>query len=308
MNDGAPLAALAYRPRAGTIGLGGAFFGMCALVLGHKHATTGELEALLGALGSGGFVLISLLLLAMRVLRPQQIRVFPQHIELPAARFTRAVRRVELDTVEGIDVVRIGGQASATVRHPGGPSTIQASMLPEDDDFDDLIALLETGRWRAGAAAGPGGLSTAPPGPPATPAAVARARAGLAGPWRALGMKLGALATFCGGPLHAADTLGPVIGRDPAFGVAFTPVALLLFGSFAVLEDAPSRWTRGVVAAGSAGALAIGASDAWALLRLARGAPVDSPGLVAVGSTLGLGLVAAYGWAAAGFGRTGPRR
>jgi hypothetical protein len=304
MSENAPLAEFTYRPRLGMILMIGAFFGLGVVVLGHKHHTTGELEALLGALASGGFVLLAMLLLGLRTFRPQQVRVFADHVEVPAGRLGTAQRRIALADVSGLQVVSMSGQVSAVVEHPGGPSTLQRAMFPCNEDFDDVLALLETGLWRGEPAPdAPRARSDAtPPSPPAPPAVVA-AQMGAARPWWGLGMKLGALAAFCGGPLRAADALRPIIGKDPGFGAAFAPIALLLFGSFAVLEDEPTRWTRAVVALGLLGALAVGASDLWALGQVLRGPARGDDGLIAIGSVLGLALVAAYAWAASRFWR-----
>lgn len=308
MTAGAPLAEYVYRPRLGLILLIGGFFGLGAVVLGHKHHGTGELEALAGAVASGAFVLVAVLLLGMRTFRPQRVRVFAGQVEVPVGRLGPEVRRIAIGEVEGIDLLSISGQVSATIHHPGGPSILQRGMFPSNRDFDDVLALLETGAWRGdGPAAAPVGAppTVAPPPPPRT---VAAARAGAARPWWSLGMKLGALLAFCGGPLRAADALRPLVGKDPGFVIAFAPIALLLFGTFVVVEDAPTPWTRAVVALGGLGALVVAASDVWALIALVRTPARADDGLIAVGSVVGLGLVAAYAWAAARFWRSAPSR
>lgn len=53
-------------------------------------------------------------------------------------------------------------------------------------------------------------------------------------------VKIGALISYCGGPLILSDSLKPRIGVPLAFGVTFAPIALLLFGIMA-LADSP--WT-----------------------------------------------------------------
>jgi hypothetical protein len=331
--SGDPIATFAYRPRLGLILAVGGFFGLGVVVLGHKAQTTGETEALLAALASGAFVVLALLLMAMRTLRPQQISVFADGIVVPVGRWGSGTVRIANRDVQRIVITTVNGQVFATLHHPGGAASLHRSMFPENQDFDDVLAFLETGLWRGEApslepvaslddslrdatlldAPGPGpgpapatGARTqnrpAPVIPaPVIPATVVAAQAGAARPWMGLGLKVGALACFCGGPLRATDALRPILGKDPAFAVAFAPILLLLFGSFAVLDDAPTPWTRAVVAAGGLGALLIAASGVWALAGIVAGPGRPDDGLVVIGSLLGLGLTAFYGVAARRF-------
>ena len=51
-------------------------------------------------------------------------------------------------------------------------------------------------------------------------------------------IKIGALISYCGGPLILSDLLKPRLGAPLAFGVTFAPIALWLFGSMALAESA----------------------------------------------------------------------
>jgi len=53
-------------------------------------------------------------------------------------------------------------------------------------------------------------------------------------------IKIGALISYCGGPLILSDSLKPRIGTPLAFGATFAPIALLLFGIMALADSA---WT-----------------------------------------------------------------
>jgi len=49
-------------------------------------------------------------------------------------------------------------------------------------------------------------------------------------------IKVGALFSFCGGPLILCEMLKPRVGTNVAFGVCFLPIALMIFGALC-LDD-----------------------------------------------------------------------
>ena len=64
-----------------------------------------------------------------------------------------------------------------------------------------------------------------------------------------IGLKVGALFSYCGGPLFICDLLKPRIGTAPAFWITFLPVGLTVLGAL-FMDDWSSRWLYGVVRAG----------------------------------------------------------
>lgn len=123
-----------------------------------------------------------------------------------------------------------------------------------------------------------------------------------------LAVKLGALLAFCGGPLVLADALAGPCGDPWSFAVAFTPVALIAMGAFALRDaehsgaehsDAEHSGVERLFAwGGLLGVVLLTAIDAWALTHLlAR--PLVPPhradlGLIWLGLGVGGLVIARY--------------
>jgi len=109
-------------------------------------------------------------------------------------------------------------------------------------------------------------------------------------------VKLGALLAFTGGPLYMVDLLRVGWGQKPAFLLAFTPLALLIFGLLTIAEeDELGGFGRVVVLAGAAGAAGLVIQDIFALTELARGVVHPNTTMILLGSIVGIGVVATYG-------------
>jgi hypothetical protein len=126
-------------------------------------------------------------------------------------------------------------------------------MLPDSYGLraDDLAVLLT--QWQ---------LGTPVPPPSRAGWELWRLRAldAAKGPLGLVVLKIASLFSFCGGPLIFCDWLKPRLGQPLALGLAFAPVALLLYGLLALRDGARDSWDRVGIQGGRAGA--------WVLLLL----------------------------------------
>jgi hypothetical protein len=102
------------------------------------------------------------------------------------------------------------------------------------------------------------------------------------------------LAAFLGGPLFVSDHLRESLGRDPAFAIAFAPLALLLFGTLTAAEEGPDAFSRVAVAVGGIGAVGLLAMNAFAAWSLLSGVTHPNATMIAFGIVAGFAAVATY--------------
>lgn len=286
---GRALERLRYRPGLGMVVLPVVFFGGAAAFFWHL-IRTGEGGWLVVPLllASLGFVGMGLFAGVMGLLRPQEVVVYERGLALPVGAWWRGQRRVVLlAEVHGLRVQEHSGQAFATLATVEGPVSLNRAMLPDRATFDHLLAFVQGAPWRQGNAA------------PLRRSAAAAAPAPV--PWvdrmgGRLVLKLGALLSFCGGPLRLTDALKPELGKDPAFAIAFAPVVLVLLGTFALAEDEPGWLTRSLQHLGALAALTVAALGLWAWLGVAQGPPRPDDALVLLGSAASLTLCGLYLW------------
>ena len=294
---GRALECMRYRPGLGMVLLATGFFGGAAVFFWHLFRTgEGGWLMLPLLLASLGFVGMGLFAGVMGLLRPQQVVVYERGLALPVGAWWKGHSRVVLlADIHGLRVQKHSGQDFATLSTSSGPVSISRAMLPDRESFAHLLAFVQGAPWRQAAEerapwalARPGAASPAPPVPPALPW-VDRT-------WGRLVLKVGALLAFCGGPLRLSDTLKPVLGKDPAFAVAFAPIVLVLLGTFALAEEEPGWFARGLQLLGALGALAVAALGLWAWVGVAQGPARADDGLVLLGSALSVPLCGLYLW------------
>jgi hypothetical protein len=288
---GRALERLRYRPGLGTVGLASGFFGGAAAFFWYL-IRTGEGGWLMVPLlvASLGFVGMGLFAGVMGQLRPQEVVVYERGLALPVGTWWKGNRRmVLLAEVHGLRVQEHSGQAFATLTTADGAVSLNRAMLPDRATFDHLLAFVQGATWRQGTAAH--AHEGAAPAPPTLPPVPWVDRMG-----GRLVLNIGALLAFCGGPLRLSDALKPELGQDPAFAVAFAPVALLLFGTFALAEDEPGWFARSLQHLGALGAAVVAVLGSWAWVGVAQGPARGDDGLVLLGSAVSLPLCGLYLW------------
>ena len=122
-------------------------------------------------------------------------------------------------------------------------------------------------------------------------------------PWRLLLLKLGALLSFCGGPLVLADSLKIHLDKNVAFAIAFLPTAALIFGVYSLWRAIHDRWDNLMVLFGTVGAAALIMMNAFAIWELATGPERADGGLIKVGIAVGIVFVLFYAYASHKFFR-----
>jgi hypothetical protein len=108
-------------------------------------------------------------------------------------------------------------------------------------------------------------------------------------------LRVTAILSFCGGPLHLSELLRVSLGQLPAFLVAFAPVALLLVGALAFRDRPSEKMARLSIRGGLLGSALLVAENAFAAWRLSRGEPHPHQGIITFGifvGTVGCGLYA----------------
>jgi hypothetical protein len=284
-----------YRPRWRVIALATGFFAACGLALTYQ-ARSDKVFLGIVAVGAWGFAILGLVAGVARVMLRQRIVLGRDAIFVPSGRWSRQEAVIPLRSVSHLQLQVASGQKLLHVHHEGGSFVLAASMLPTDVDFERIHAYLATGEWasaRAADAATPNPMDRAL----RETDRQARARApALASPWALLALKIGALLSFCGGPLYVTDLLKPVLGNPGAFLAGFSPVALMVFGVFSLVEDEPSAFSRVVALAGAVASLVVMVESVVAAVRVMGGEERADAGLILLGCVVSIAGALGYFW------------
>jgi cell division protein FtsW (lipid II flippase) len=130
-------------------------------------------------------------------------------------------------------------------------------------------------------------------------------------------IKLGALFSYCGGPLIVCEMLKPRLGMFLAFAVPFVPILLMIFGAESLFDPSPQRqgvapgrlryesdsddWLRWEILSvrlGLIGALLTLMMHAYGAWSLATTPPRPDHGLYVFGIVVGIPLAGVYAHAA----------
>ena len=126
-------------------------------------------------------------------------------------------------------------------------------------------------------------------------------------------IKLGALFSYCGGPLILCDTLKPSLGKFMAFAVTFLPILPMIFGAESLFDPIPPRrvgsrngsiledgtgWGVRVVQLGLVGALVLLVMHGYGAWILATTLPRPDQGLYMFGLAVGIPMAGVYAYAA----------
>jgi len=106
--------------------------------------------------------------------------------------------------------------------------------------------------------------------------------------------KITALFSFCGGPLFVTDQLEPHLTDPYHFVVAFSPVAVMVLGAFALVEREHDLMARICVWSGALGGVALLAMNIYAGWHLATGSAPAERGLLTFGIAVGLVAITLY--------------
>jgi hypothetical protein len=120
-------------------------------------------------------------------------------------------------------------------------------------------------------------------------------------PWPLLLLKLGALFSFCGGPLVLADSLKTQMDKDAAIAIAFLPTVGLIFGVYSLWSPLPDRWDNAMVILGALAAVALLGMNVFAVLELINDPERADAGLIRLGIAVGVVFVAWYAYASRKF-------
>jgi acyl-coenzyme A synthetase/AMP-(fatty) acid ligase len=147
-----------YRPKWTMIVLCGAFFGLCAAVLGAKAANNdrGVIINRIVELGpdgattfywvlaalSAGFVALAAFLAYHRLTYRQRLAFGPAALTVPASQWSRKEKEIAYRDIVALSEATISGQRFLYVAHLGGKHTITASMLPSKAAFVEVCELL----------------------------------------------------------------------------------------------------------------------------------------------------------------------
>lgn len=239
------------------------------------------------AVASWGFVAVAVVLAMWRVTTKQRIVVGPRTMLVPSGRWSNEEATIELATITTLSLRHVSGQDFLSIDHTGGTFTLNRAMLPRNADFAVIYEYLATGAWPDGAW-GPAEVE-APTSPTAFQRSIPRATPG----WFYLVLKIGALLTFCGGPLYLSDRLEPIVHQPWAFGVAFAPVAVFLFATLSLVEDGP-RSGGIAVWSGAISSAVILVESAWAAWQIMAGPARADSGLMLLGCAVSFAVVVAY--------------
>lgn len=148
-----------YKPKWTLIVCCALFFGLCAVVLGVKAAGNDRGLIINGIIELGpdgatifywvlcvcgvGFVAISAFLAYHRVTFHQRLAFGSTAVILPRSRWSPEEKVIVYRDISALSTARIHGARFLYVTHPGGTSTIMASMLPSKAAFDEVCELLE---------------------------------------------------------------------------------------------------------------------------------------------------------------------
>jgi hypothetical protein len=284
-----------YRPRWRVIALATGFFAACGLALTYQ-ARSDKVFLGIVAVGAWGFAILGLVAGVARVMLRQRIVVGRDAIIVPTGRWSRQEAVIPLRSVSHLELQVASGQKLLKAHYEGGSFVVVASMLPTDVDFARIHAYLATGEWASARAA-----DAATPDPMdkelrETDRLVRESTPALASPWALLALKIGALLSFCGGPLYVTDLLKPMLGNPGAFVAGFSPVALMVFGVFSLVEDEPSAFSRVVASAGAVASLVVMVESVVAAVRVMGGEERADAGLILLGCVVSIAGALGYFW------------
>jgi hypothetical protein len=147
-----------YRPRWTVIVFSGGFFGFAALVLGYRASNNRRGVIINGIIELGpdgatsfyyvlcalsvGFVIISVFLAFHRLVFKQRLVFGTTTMTVPASRWSSATRQIAYRDIRRLSGMVVSGQTFLYVDHAGGRHTIVASMLPSQEAFEEVRALL----------------------------------------------------------------------------------------------------------------------------------------------------------------------
>jgi hypothetical protein len=284
-----------YRPRWRVIALATGFFAACGLALTYQ-ARSDKVFLGIVAVGAWGFAILGLVAGVGRILLRQRIIVARDAMIVPSGRWSREETVIPLRGLSHLELQVASGQKLLKVHHAGGSFVLVASMLPSDVDFERIHVFLATGAW-----SGAPGADAPTPAPVerehrGTPRQASASAPALASPWALLALKIGALLSFCGGPLYVTDLLKPSLGNPGAFVAGFSPVALMIFGVFSLVEDEPSAFSRVVASAGAVASLVVMVESVVAAVRVLGGEERADAGLILLGCVVSIAGALGYFW------------
>jgi hypothetical protein len=147
-----------YKPRWTTILACGAFFSLCAVVLGIKAANNGGGLLINGIIelgpagatifywvltaGSVGFVAAAVLIAYHRLMYRQRLAFSQSALIGPASRWSQQEREIAYRDICELSTVTVSGQRFLYITHLGGKYTISASLLPSKAAFEEICELL----------------------------------------------------------------------------------------------------------------------------------------------------------------------
>jgi hypothetical protein len=147
-----------YRPRWTAIVFVGAFFALCALVLGARASDNRRGVIINGIIelgpegatnfyytlcaGSVGFVIASIFMVYHRLAFQQRLVFGSAAMTVPVSRWSRATKQIAYRDIQGVSITAVSGQTFLYVHHVGGKYAIVASMLPSQEAFEEVRALL----------------------------------------------------------------------------------------------------------------------------------------------------------------------
>jgi hypothetical protein len=147
-----------YRPSWTVIVFVGGFFALCALVLGGRASDNRRGVIINGIIELGpdgatrfyyvlcaasvGFVVVSIVMAYHRLAFQQRLVFGTAAMTVPLSRWSRATKQIAYRDIQGMSITAVSGQTFLYVHHVGGKYTIVASMLPSQEAFEEVRALL----------------------------------------------------------------------------------------------------------------------------------------------------------------------
>lgn len=147
-----------YRPRWTIILLCVLFFGAGAAFMGAKAAGNDRgliLNGILELSPAGAtifywvisalclaFVALAAVMAVVRLMIPQRITLSEKSITVPRSRWSSEEVVIPYATISECNLSEVSGQRFVKIVHPGGTVTLTASMLPRNEDFDEICSAL----------------------------------------------------------------------------------------------------------------------------------------------------------------------
>lgn len=252
------------------------FFVLCGGVLTAKAIETGVTEDWLIAGACWVFVAAGCFGVYLGRSRSGEVVINDASITVPIGRWRPEPHTFRLDELAAIKRTAVQTNEFLQVTATDERSfVIQRDHLPSPQVFEQIAAFLQTGGWGDIEDV----LANAPRIAPA---------------WMLLAVKIGALLSFCGGPLYVMDVLKPTLGTDLAFAVGFAPLAVMIFGTLAAVEDEAEGFSLFVVRAGGIAAGIIVLESIATVWALVSGLVRADAGLLMFGSVVSFGAAALY--------------